>query len=174
MPAAVNAGASRVNDVNGLRAEGSIDVVAQQQVPVCIMHMLGAPKTMQKAPSYENVVDEVIHFLDAQISACEDKGVNREDIIIDPGIGFGKTLQHNLALLKNIDDFKQRLSCEVLIGVSRKSVIDMILKRDVNERLAGSIGLAVQSVINGAKIVRVHDVRETADAIRCIEAVQNN
>jgi len=163
-----------INDVNGLRTKGAIEAVIEAQVPVCIMHMLGAPKTMQQAPSYNHVVDDVLTFLQTQINACKTQGIAQGDIIVDPGIGFGKTLQHNLVLLKNVERFKQDLSCEVLIGVSRKSMIDMILQRDVSERVSGSVGLAVQSVINGAKIVRVHDVKETADAIRCVEAVLHN
>lgn len=174
MCAAVKAGASMINDVNGLRATGAIEAVVDAGVPVCIMHMLGAPKTMQQAPCYEDVVGDVIGFLQAQINACQIKGFALEDIIVDPGIGFGKTLNHNLELLKNVEHIKQHLSCEVLIGVSRKSMIDLILNRDVNDRVFGSVGLAVQSVINGAKLVRVHDVRETADAIRCVEAVHYN
>ena len=172
MRAAVAAGASMVNDVNGLCADGAVQVVAETGVPVCIMHMLGEPKTMQNRPKYNNVFEQVNGFLASQIQACIDQGISLEDIVIDPGIGFGKTLQHNLELLQSISQMRETLSCEVLIGVSRKSMIDQLLGRAVDQRLSASIGLAVQSVLNGAKIVRVHDVRQTFDAVRSIEAVK--
>ena len=171
MNAAVSVGASMINDVNGLRSKDAIAAVADADVPVCIMHMLGAPKTMQTAPQYDHVIDEVTSFLSTQIQACKEQGIALDDIVIDPGIGFGKTLAHNLTLLNKLDQLKQRLSCHVLIGVSRKSMIDLILDRKVNERVSASVGLAVQAVMNGAKIVRVHDVQETHDAIRSVEAV---
>ena len=171
MNAAVSVGASMINDVNGLRGKDAIATVADADVPVCIMHMLGAPKTMQTAPQYDHVIDEVTSFLSTQIQACKEQGIALDDIVIDPGIGFGKTLAHNLTLLNKLDQLKQRLSCHVLIGVSRKSMIDLILDRKVNERVSASVGLAVQAVMNGAKIVRVHDVQETHDAIRSVEAV---
>ena len=152
--------------------EGAIEVVAKMNVPVCIMHMLGAPKTMQDEPRYDNVIDDVIRFLSAQINACQLQGIALDDIVVDPGIGFGKSLEHNLKLLNNISQIREALSCEVLIGVSRKSMIDKMLGRQVDQRLAASIGLAVQSVLNGAKIIRVHDIRQSFDAIRSVEAVQ--
>lgn len=172
MQAAITAGASMVNDINGLREEGAIDVVAKMKVPVCIMHKLGTPKTMQEQPEYDNVVNEVTAFLSSRVNACQNQGIALEDIVVDPGIGFGKTLQHNLQLLNSIRQMRDVLSCEVLIGVSRKSMIDKMLDRQVDQRLAASIGLAVQSVLNGAKIIRVHDVRESFDAIRSVEAVK--
>jgi len=171
MRAAIDAGASMVNDVNGLRADGAISVVSSANVPVCIMHKLGQPKTMQQAPQYSNVVDEVVDFLQRQIDACLAKSIELDDIVVDPGIGFGKTLQHNLALLNGVEYLRDKLSCNVLIGVSRKSMIDMILNRELSQRVSASVGLAVQAVINGAKIIRVHDVRQTYDAVRSIEAV---
>ena len=174
MQAAVDAGASMINDVNGLRAEGATKVAGDTGVPVCIMHMLGAPKTMQQSPSYDNVVDEVIAFLQAQINVCSEHGIDESDIVVDPGIGFGKSLSHNLLLLKNVEKIKQTFACHVLIGVSRKSMIDLILGRPVEQRVSASVGLAVQSVINGAKIVRVHDVQQSYDAIRSVEAVLYN
>jgi len=171
MAEAINVGASMVNDVNGLRARGAMNVVSQANVPVCIMHMLKTPKDMQQAPHYQNVVTEVINFLQQQIDSCVENGIDRNDIIVDPGIGFGKTLEHNLQLLKSVSKMHSQLDCEVLIGVSRKSMIDAILDRTVDARLPASIGLAVQSALNGAKIIRVHDVRPTFDAIRAVEAV---
>ena len=171
MSAAVSAGASLINDVNGLRAPGAIDVVASSGVPVCIMHMQGQPQTMQEQPQYEDVVSEVIAFFQTQIQACKQAGIKATDIIIDPGIGFGKSLEHNLSLLKAIPRLRSELDSELLIGVSRKSMFAKLLDRDVNKRLPASLGIAVQAVLNGAKIVRVHDVRETVDAIRSVEAV---
>jgi len=173
MREAVSAGASLINDVNGLRAPGAIDVVADKGVPVCIMHMQGNPQTMQAQPQYADVVAEVMDFFKTQIQSCEQAGVERADIILDPGIGFGKTLAHNLSLLKAVASLRNELSCEVLIGVSRKSMFAKLLERDVDQRLPASLGIAVQAVLNGAKIVRVHDVRETVDAIRSVEAVMN-
>jgi dihydropteroate synthase len=174
MRAAIQAGASMVNDVNGLQGHGTIDVVAEYQLPVCLMHMQGTPKNMQDAPNYQSVVDEVNGFFDNRVKACSDAGIDVTDIILDPGIGFGKTLRHNFQLLNNIDQIRQRHGCEVLIGVSRKSLIDNFLGRSVSQRLPASLGLAVQAVLNGAKIVRVHDVRETYDAVRMVEAVRNS
>ena len=174
MSAAIAAGAGMVNDINGLRAPGAIDVVAKTQVPVCIMHMHKEPKTMQDAPEYDNVTEQVMSFLSTQIQLCQNQGIALEDIVIDPGIGFGKTLQHNLELLNAIRLMRDTLKCKVLIGVSRKSMIDKLLDRQVDQRLSASLGLAVQSVLNGAKIIRVHDVQQTYDAIRSVEAVTNS
>lgn len=171
MHAAVSAGASLINDVNGLRAKGAIDVVASSGVPVCIMHMQGQPQTMQAQPEYQDVVTEVIAFFQTQIQACKQAGISTSDIVVDPGIGFGKTLAHNLSLLKAVPRLRSELASQVLIGVSRKSMFAKLLDRDVNQRLPASLGIAVQAVLNGAKIVRVHDVRETVDAIRSVEAV---
>lgn len=173
MEAAVRAGASMINDVNGLQADGAIDVALNSNVPVCIMHMQGKPHTMQLAPNYDNVVGDVIRFFKQRLKALNNAGVSNHDVIIDPGIGFGKTLDHNLQLLNSISRLHTETNCDVLIGVSRKSLIDALLGRAIDQRLAASLGLAVQSVLNGAKIVRVHDVRETYDAIRAVEAVRD-
>jgi len=173
MQAAVDAGAQMVNDVNGLQADGALSTVAQLDVPACIMHMQGQPQTMQSAPQYDNVTDEVIAFFHRRLDECKNAGIDSADIILDPGIGFGKTLKHNLLLLQNTAKLKAATECELLIGVSRKSLIDKQLSRSVDKRLPASLGLAVQSVLNGAKIVRVHDVRATFDAIRMVEAVRD-
>lgn len=170
MRAAVLAGASMINDVKALQVDAAVDIAAKLNVPICLMHMRGDPSSMQDSPSYDSVTDEVIAFLSNRIQVCEKEGILVQNIIIDPGIGFGKTLEHNLQLLAAIPVLKQ-LGANVLIGVSRKSMIDDLLQRSVDKRLPASIGLAVQSVLNGAKIVRVHDVQATYDAIRCIEAV---
>lgn len=174
MIAAVNAGASMINDVNGLRSEGAVDVVAQANVPVCIMHMQGEPQRMQANPSYKNVVAEVERFFVERIAVMAKAGIAENNTLIDPGIGFGKTLKHNLQLLNGVPQLRASTGCDVLIGVSRKSLIDELLVRTVDQRLSASLGLAVQSVLNGAKIVRVHDVRETYDAVRAAEAVRDS
>ena len=172
MEAAINAGAQMINDVNALQSDGAIDIVAKYQVPVCLMHMHGQPKTMQEKPVYKEVVNDVLTFLQQRIEFCVKHKIARSDIVIDPGIGFGKTLEHNLSLLKQVSRLKSESGCNVMIGVSRKSLIDKLLGRAVDKRLPASIGLAVQAVLNGAKIVRVHDVSATRDAIRSVEAVQ--
>lgn len=174
MREAIMAGASMINDINGLRGDGCLGVVAKAGVSVCIMHMKGKPENMQNAPNYLSVLDEVNGFFNERLSACINAGINRSDLILDPGIGFGKTLQHNLQLLNNIAQVRHQHGCEVLIGVSRKSLIDNLLGRSIDQRLPASLGLAVQAVLNGVKIVRVHDVRETYDAIRMAEAVRNS
>ena len=171
---AVLAGASMVNDVNGLRSLGALECVAELGVPVCIMHMQGKPENMQAAPKYSRVVDDVSQFFTERISACLAAGIKQDDILLDPGIGFGKTLQHNLQLLNHIPEIRLQHGCDVLLGVSRKSLIDALLSRPVGQRLPASLGLAVQGVLNGVKIVRVHDVRETHDAVRMVEAVVNS
>lgn len=172
MLAAVKAGATFINDVKALQNPKALEAAAQSNLPVCLMHMQGEPTTMQAAPKYSNAVDEVIAFLTERILACEQYGITRDNIVVDPGIGFGKTQEHNLQLLNALQHIRTQLECEVLIGVSRKSIIGSILGREVDERLYGSIGLAVQAALNGAKIIRVHDVRATADAVRCAEAVK--
>lgn len=173
MRAAISAGAQMINDVNGLRAEGAVKTVAQLAVPVCIMHMSKKPKTMQQAPRYTNVVAEVIDFLQQRRLICREAGISQTDIVVDPGIGFGKNLNHNLLLLQAVGRIVEEVKCEVLIGVSRKSLIDKKLGRSISDRLPASIGLAVQSALSGAKILRVHDVRATYDAVRMVEAVRD-
>ncbi len=173
MKAAVSAGAQMINDVNGLRDKGAVKYAATAKVPVCIMHMQGEPKNMQADPKYQDVVEDVIDFFQQRIKACEDAGVNRGSIIVDPGIGFGKTLSQNLTLLKNSARIINATQCPLLIGVSRKSLIEAQLGRAVGERLPASLGLAVQAVMLGARLIRVHDVRETVDAVRMVEAVRD-
>jgi dihydropteroate synthase len=174
MRAAVVAGVSMINDVNGLQAAGALDAAAEANMPVCVMHMQGQPQTMQSLPQYQSVVSEVDDFFKMRITAALDAGIVLSDIILDPGIGFGKTLKHNLELLNSIPQLRDGSGCHMLVGVSRKSFIDKLLGRAVDKRLPASLGLAVQSVLNGAKIVRVHDVEETFDAIRAVEAVCNS
>ena len=171
MQEALSAGASMVNDVNGFRAEGALGLVASEHVPICIMHMQGQPESMQVSPYYQNVADEVAQFLIERANQCVEAGIELQDIVLDPGIGFGKTLKHNLQLLNSVKTLRESSGCEVLVGVSRKSLIDQLLDRTVEERLHASLGLAVQAVLNGVKIVRVHDVKASFDAIRAVEAV---
>lgn len=170
MQAAVEAGASMINDVKALQQDDALQVATDLAVPVCLMHMSGEPQNMQNSPMYDDVVETVTNFLQQRINACTQKGMSEKDIILDPGIGFGKTLQHNLQLLAALPQLK-KLGANLLIGVSRKSMIEKMLGRSVDQRLPASLALAVQSVLNGAKIVRVHDVQASYDAIRSVEAV---
>ena len=173
MQQAIEAGASMINDVNALRAEGAVELVAKLNVPVCIMHMQGQPRTMQHTPEYKDVVQEVKEFLQQRIDVCLKAGIKKENIIIDPGFGFGKTLEHNLDLFKHIPEF-EKLGIPLLVGVSRKSMIGTILNNAAaDKRLHGSIALATLAAWMGANILRVHDVKETADALKCCQAVKN-
>lgn len=164
MEAAVGAGAGMINDVMALRAEGALETARDLQVPVCLMHMQGLPRTMQKDPRYEDVVSEVREFLLQRIDACVSAGMDEGKIIIDPGFGFGKTLEHNLTLLANLGVLV-RTGFPVLAGLSRKSMIASMLDRAVDSRVAASAALALIAVQKGAAMVRVHDVAETADAL---------
>jgi dihydropteroate synthase len=170
MAAAVAAGACIVNDVYALRAPGARQWAAEAGVGVCLMHMRGEPRTMQENPYYDDVVGEVAAFLMRERDACLAAGVARDAIVLDPGIGFGKGQEHNLALLKALPRFAE-LSAPLLVGVSRKSFIGRILRRDVDERLYGGLGLAALAVSMGARIVRTHDVAPTLDAVRMVSAV---
>jgi dihydropteroate synthase len=164
MRAAVSAGAGLINDVQALRVEGALAAAADLAVPVCLMHAQGTPQTMQDDPQYEAVVDEVMAFLVERVSVCEAAGINKSQLILDPGFGFGKRARHNLRLMKYLNRLVA-LDLPVLIGVSRKSIIGKLLNVTVEERLAGSLALASLAVWQGAKIVRTHDVRETAQAV---------
>lgn len=171
MRVAVEAGADLVNDVNGLRAEGALETCAELGVHVCVMHMQGEPRTMQDKPHYVDVVQDVKAFLQGRIDDCVAAGIRREKIIIDPGFGFGKTLQHNLQLLDQLASF-QSLGCPVLVGISRKSMLGAILG-DVptDQRLHASVAAAVLAWERGARIFRVHDVRPTVDALKVCQAL---
>jgi dihydropteroate synthase len=169
MRAALDAGAAMVNDVRALRAEGALDAVARSDAAVCLMHMQGEPATMQVAPSYGDVVAEVRVFLAARVAAAEGAGIARERIVVDPGFGFGKTLAHNLALLRGLPAIAS-LGVPVLAGLSRKSMLGAITGRDVGDRLAASVAAALAAITRGAAIVRVHDVRATVDALRVWQA----
>jgi len=170
MAAAVAAGACIVNDVHALRAPGARAWAAVSEVGVCLMHMQGEPRTMQDSPHYHDVVAEVAQFLVRERDACIEAGVDREAIALDPGIGFGKGLAHNLTLLKELSRFAA-LGAPLLVGVSRKSFIGRILGKPVDERLYGGLGLAALAAAMGARIVRTHDVAATRDAIGMVSAV---
>jgi len=171
MAAAVSAGACIVNDVFALRSPGARSWAARSEVGVCLMHMQGEPHTMQTEPRYTDVVAEVADFLEAQRDACLAAGIAADRIVLDPGIGFGKTLEHNLSLLKNLRSL-HRLGAPLLVGVSRKSFLGRILGgRDLHQRLSGSLGAAAWSVAMGAQIIRSHDVAATHDAIAVVAAI---
>ncbi|AXS83230.1 MULTISPECIES: dihydropteroate synthase [Marinobacter] len=164
-------GAGLINDVRALQREGAPEVVARAAIPVCIMHIQGEPDTMQDCPEYRNVRREVSSFLSERMRVAEMAGVRPENILLDPGFGFGKSLEHNLQLLASLEQM-HILGHPLLIGVSRKSMLGHITGRDVNERLPASLAAATISAMKGASIIRVHDVRETVDAVRVVTAVK--
>lgn len=169
MRGAVSAGATMINDVYALRESEALEAVAQLGTPVCLMHMQGEPRTMQAKPSYDDVVAEVVAFLRARADAAVVAGVSRDAVIVDPGFGFGKTVAHNLALLRGLGEIVA-LGYPVLAGLSRKSMLGKLTGRPVGQRLAGSISLGVLAVQHGASILRVHDVAPTVDALRVLTA----
>ena len=171
MRAAITSGASMVNDVNALQSEGALDALAKTNAAVCLMHKQGAPQTMQHHPRYQEIVSEVNTFLLERIAAANASGMSKDRLVIDPGFGFGKTIEHNLALLKNLQSFTL-LGIPVLVGLSRKSILGAITGRDVDQRLASSVAAALIAIQRGASIVRVHDVRETVDALRVLQAIE--
>ncbi|HEB56822.1 MAG TPA: dihydropteroate synthase [Gammaproteobacteria bacterium] len=172
MREAVAAGADMINDVRALREPGALQTAAALQTPVCLMHMQGQPRSMQRQPEYQDVVAEVKAFLDARVNVCEKAGIAREQLVIDPGFGFGKTLEQNLTLFRQLPDF-QSFGRPILVGVSRKSMIGAVLDIPVQERMPASVALAGLAVWLGASIIRTHDVRETADAVKMCLAVVN-
>jgi dihydropteroate synthase len=170
MRAAVAAGAGFINDTRALREPGALEAAAALAVPVCLMHMQGEPRSMQTDPHYEDVVTEVAEFLVSRRQACLDAGIPAGRIVVDPGFGFGKSLDHNLSLFRDLERFAS-LGAPLLVGVSRKSMIGVLLDRPAGERVYGSVAAALMAVVKGASIVRVHDVRPTVDALRILEAV---
>lgn len=173
MIAALEAGASMINDVSALQDQGALECAASAKVPVCFMHMLGDPQSMQVAPRYDHVLDDIKSFLISRIEAFLQLGGQEQNVIIDPGIGFGKTLEHNLLILNNISYFKS-LGFTVLIGLSRKRFIEAIDRNaDTGHRLGGSIAGALSVSLQGADIIRVHDVRETVQALRVYQAIDS-
>lgn len=171
MRQAVNAGAHLINDVRALLEPGALETAAQLNVPICLMHMQGAPRTMQSAPEYQDVIADVFKFLNERIQACLEAGIPRERLLIDPGFGFGKTLEHNYELLAKLECFAQ-FELPILIGLSRKSMIGNLLARPTSERLAGSLAGAMIAAQKGAHIIRVHDVPETVDMLKVLQATQ--
>lgn len=164
-------GAGLINDVRSLRREGALQVAAESGLPVCLMHMQGEPETMQKSPHYDDLLAEVQAFFAERMAACAAAGIAAERIILDPGFGFAKNLQHNLSLFKHMQVLHS-FARPLLVGVSRKSMIGQALGREVDQRLAGGLALAALAVARGARILRVHDVAETVDVVRMIAAVE--
>ena len=171
MRAACAAGAELINDVMALRATGALEAARDSGAAVCLMHMQGEPRTMQQSPRYADVVAEVRRFLEERVAACVKAGIAREKIVLDPGFGFGKTLDHNLQLLGAVDELAG-LGLPVLVGVSRKSMFGQLLNRPVADRVAGGIAAVALAAWQGARIVRTHDVRATMDALKVTAAVR--
>jgi dihydropteroate synthase len=170
MRAACNAGADIINDIRALTAPGALAAAADTRAGICLMHMQGEPRTMQLAPRYEDVVGEVHAYLASRLAACREAGIDASRLTVDPGFGFGKRVVDNLALLKDLSRF-QELGVARVVGLSRKSMLATLTGRDVGDRTAGSVALAAIAVLNGARIVRAHDVAATVDAIRVASAV---
>lgn len=166
MREAIIAGADMINDVNGFRAPGAIEAVRDSDCGLCVMHMQATPQTMQQAPAYGDVVGEVIDFLEERVQTLVRAGIARERICIDPGFGFGKTVEHNYLLLRHLGRIRDEVGLPVLAGLSRKSMVGAVTGRPLEGRMAGSIGAALAAVAQGARIVRVHDVAETVDALK--------
>ena len=171
MRAALDFGASMINDIEALSAPGALEAVAKSDCAVCLMHKQGEPATMQRDPHYDDVVGEVKAFLEQRVKAAQGAGIAAGRIVVDPGFGFGKTVAHNLELLRHLEKFSS-LKLPVLAGLSRKSSLEKITGRAVGERLAGSLAMALLALQGGARILRVHDVKETRDVISVWEAFQ--
>ncbi|SFB85900.1 dihydropteroate synthase [Massilia yuzhufengensis] len=173
MAESIIAGADMINDINGFRAPGAIEAVRDSDCGLCVMHMQATPQDMQDAPAYADVVGEVIAFLNARVSAMAAAGIARERICIDPGFGFGKTVEHNYALLRGLARIRDEVGLPLLAGLSRKSMIGAVTGRPVEQRIAGSVAGALAAVTHGARIVRVHDVADTVDALKVWHAANN-
>lgn len=170
MSEAIAYGADLINDVRALQNEGCIDVVAQSDIQVCLMHMQGMPRSMQANPRYNDIINDILSFFIQRIKSCEQKGINKQRMILDPGFGFGKSLEHNYQMLAEFSKFKA-LDLPLLAGMSRKSMLGDLLNRNVEQRLAGSLTSAILAVQQGASIIRVHDVPETVDAMKVLTTV---
>jgi len=166
-------GAGMINDVRALSRDGALIAAASTALPVCLMHMQGRPQTMQNAPHYDDLIADVLNFLKLKTEICLAAGIGRERILIDPGFGFGKTLAHNLALLARLSELGI-LGSPILVGLSRKSLLGQLLDRSVDERLPGSLALALAAVERGASIIRVHDVAATKDVVSVYNAIKNS
>lgn len=169
MAAAVQAGANMINDVNALRAEGAIEVAANCAADICLMHMQGEPRTMQHEPRYDDVVCDVKAFLQQRIEACTQAGIARNRLVLDPGFGFGKSVRHNYQMLHRMQAFHD-LDLPLLIGMSRKSMLGHVTGQPVDQRLSASIAAATIAALKGARIIRVHDVKETVAAMQVVAA----
>lgn len=174
MKEALAAGADMINDINGFNAPGALTAVNESDCGLCIMHMQRDPQTMQAAPVYDNVLQEVSGYLRERMAAIAAAGVARERMCIDPGFGFGKTLAHNLELLKNLEAILQEVQLPILAGMSRKNMIGMLTGKPVEQRAAGSVAAALVAVAHGARIVRVHDVAATVDALKVWQAARRD
>lgn len=168
---AARVGAHIINDVRSLSEPGALEAAAATGLPVCLMHMQGEPRTMQQAPVYENILSEVDTYFAQQIARCEAAGMKKERLILDPGFGFGKNLSHNYELLAHLGDF-HHFGLPLLVGMSRKSMIGQLLNVGPSQRLTGSLSCAVIAAMQGAQIIRAHDVKETAEAMRVVEATR--
>ncbi|MDR0217602.1 MAG: dihydropteroate synthase [Enterobacteriaceae bacterium] len=169
MQEAAKAGAHMINDIRALQEPGALEIAAKTELPICLMHMQGQPRTMQAEPHYEDVVSEVKNFLETQIERCIAAGIAKNKLIIDPGFGFGKNLSHNYQLLAHLEEF-HHFGLPILAGMSRKSMIGQLLHVPAQERVTGSIACAVIAAMQGAQIIRVHDVKETVQAMQVVQA----
>lgn len=172
MTEAVNAGADLINDVRALQEVGALDAAAKANVPICLMHMQGQPRTMQSDPHYVDLITDVNQFLNERIQACEQYGIARQQLILDPGFGFGKTMAHNYQLLAQLEQFHQ-FGLPLLAGMSRKSMISKLLNKPPMDCVAGSLACATIAAMKGAQIIRVHDAQETIDVIQVCNIVAN-
>ncbi len=170
MKAAIDAGASIVNDVRALQEEGALEIVAKSNAGVCLMHMQGTPQTMQNNPHYDDVVNDVKAFLKARLQASIHAGIEASRIVLDPGFGFGKTREHNIRLIRELESFAE-LGQPLLVGLSRKSVLGQVTGNDIDARLYASIAASVISAMKGAKILRVHDVKATVEALKVVSVI---
>ncbi|WP_130833686.1 dihydropteroate synthase [[Erwinia] mediterraneensis] len=171
MREAARVGAHIINDIRSLSAPGALEAAAEIDLPVCLMHMQGEPRTMQQAPSYDDVVSDVDAYFVQQIARCEAAGIKKAHLLLDPGFGFGKNLNHNYALLAHLESF-HHFGLPLLVGMSRKSMIGQLLNVGPSQRLTGSLTCAVIAAMQGAQIIRVHDVKETVEAMRVVEATR--
>ncbi len=170
MREAIEQGAGIINDVRALQNDGCLMAVAQSEVAICLMHMQGMPRSMQTSPHYDDLFDDIHLFFETRILACKNAGINKKRLLLDPGFGFGKTLDQNYQLLARLSMF-EHLALPILAGLSRKSMIGSLLNREVEQRLSGSLTAAIIAAQQGAKIIRVHDVKETVDALKVVDKV---
>ncbi|MEZ8823614.1 dihydropteroate synthase [Vibrio amylolyticus] len=173
MEKAIAVGADIINDVRALQEPGALEVAARAQVPVCLMHMQGQPRTMQASPSYQDIIDDISAFLTERVDACKSAGIDETQLILDPGFGFGKTLEHNYHLLAHLDKFHQ-LGIPILAGMSRKSMIFRLLDKEPSDCTMASVTCATIAALKGAQILRVHDVDETLEAMKIIKVMNQN